>query len=303
MDELSCLLNDDHSKKNKSELLTIIKCVQKSKSNLFKDLYEHVNHKIAEVEIELSTRIKSLEDTNQTLQKEIASLKENEARCIEMTLTAAKTEIERIKPIIVKETSEHITNEQLEKMKPELISETVNLVSKKQETTSISPIYSGKEPDVVIFGIKENEQPSAKERHNKLKEDVVQCIKTLNATPEDVITNYYRIGKFDKTKSRPIGIKVNSVWTKRKLISEYSKLQNEGVNLKFTLKESIRMTPKFNKAKKRAMELNKEAKTNALNNNLECNISYSPRPDGTVMVFKKTGNKWNRIETLDMIDD
>lgn len=120
----------------------------------------------------------------------------------------------------------------------------------------------------------------------------------LNAKTEEIVTNYFRMGKYVENKTRPIGIKVNSVWTKRNLLAEYEKLKQESVNPPFRLKESFSITPDFIKAKNRARVLNEEARKDVSQENNECKVSYSARQDGSIFVYKKTENKWTKSEVI-----
>lgn len=283
-DDLVKMIMNQHNAINSSEF----------ESKLQK-LEEQFNRRLADVISDFSSRVEALETTNDDLRGRISVLENRDLNHKEYYQTTTKNEFMRMKPTIIKETYEQIEKDKLKSLKPEIISESIKQFNQQNKQT-FKEAQTKDKPDLVIYGMKEKENSSPKERFEDLKNELVGCINTLKATTEDTVTNYFRLGKFASNKTRPIGLKVNSIWTKRKLLAEYSKQKKEGKTIPFTLKEYIPVTPDFIKAKIRAKALNDELKEK--NGFQECDVSYSARQDGSVIVYKKIDNKWRRTDEV-----
>ena len=78
---------------------------------------------------------------------------------------------------------------------------------------------------IVIYGVAEGEVTDPKERFNKMKVEIENIFNQLNSDFLNSTVDVFRLGKYDKNKTRPICVKLNSIWTKRKMLSEYNKLK------------------------------------------------------------------------------
>lgn len=148
---------------------------------------------------------------------------------------------------------------------------------------------------LVFYGIKESEQSDYQQRFLELKNSVAEILEKLNCSLETNVTYFQRLGKFSTQKNRPVLLKLNSVWTKRTILSEFEKAKSEGTFVHPQLKIStyrIR-TGTFEAAKKKAWTMNEAEKQTAESENSMIKTSYSAQQNGDINVFKLTdGDKW-----------
>ena len=150
---------------------------------------------------------------------------------------------------------------------------------------------------LVLFGIEEPKQENPKERFGKLKDDVTRTLDQINVKPEETITNYRRIGRYDSIKKRPIILQINSIWSKNYILQRYSDSKKNN-QLNFTLAPNVPITRQDANARAKAKQLNEEEKSKSSHEDREVNISYSAKPNGSILVYKKDGNEWSKSDEL-----
>ena len=107
--------------------------------------------------------------------------------------------------------------------------------------------------------------------------------------------NLLALIKGDKT--RPILIRVSSIWSKRKLLADYTKAKSEGVRLNFTLRDHLPDSDTYRTARNKARQLNENERNADTTANKPIMVSYSARPNGDIITFHKIGQKWEKVDS------
>lgn len=147
--------------------------------------------------------------------------------------------------------------------------------------------------NLVMFGIQEISESDNKKRFDKIQSVICESISMLDVDPKKEITQFYRIGNYTEGKNRPIIIKAANIWAKRKILANFGRIKKEKtIELRFSLREDVQMTPEYLEARKQAKMLNEQEKKNALENNTDIKVSHSARPNGKILAFIKSNGKW-----------
>lgn len=152
--------------------------------------------------------------------------------------------------------------------------------------------------ELIIMGIEECSSEETKTRFDYLKSAVTKCVDTLGCNTEETITEYFRLGKYSPNKKRPVLLRINTIWAKRRLLNEFSKQKHEGLSLNFTLRENTPMTAEYKSAKSKASELNLKEKERAERSKEEVKISYSARHTGHIFKYEFLDGKWMKTNEL-----
>ena len=217
----------------------------------------------------------------ESLQIEQKSILENVARLEESLAKTVSENLEMTRRLA-----------ELETKKPNITTHTIQS-SKTQK--NVKPAL-GTETDlsVVVYGIKESELENHHERFNELKNETSHILDQLKCSLENNVTNFQRMGKYSPQKNRPVILKLNSVWTKRKMLSEYENLKKSGSLLNFKMSTYRNRTGAHSVARKKAWEMNEAEKQSASSENRTITTSYSAQPNGEIYIFQLSDNKWGK---------
>lgn len=269
MNNLDEFSTEDLNKLSKANLLALVKADRDRKRSepansmetlTLKNFELLLDKKLSELSFVFATRVETIEKDVLAIQSELEKLKASSAL---------------------------ITSLQKEN---ELLRSNLNDFKTVQNDSHPSSIASNSN-ELLIFGIEEVKASSPNFRFESLNKDVTKCIAALGGSSEECVTDFHRIGRFQENKIRPILVRVNSIWSKRKLLAEYSKRKLEG-NVTFVLKTRPLDSPQFRSARQKAKELNDLEKVKALSTGSSVQVSFSPRPTGTIVKYALINNKW-----------
>ena len=279
MEKLNSMTENEVNKLNKNSLLSLVKSIRRDSDTsnatqatasieagkndaeplTLRAIEQLFNSKLNELSAVFAARIELVEQENANLKHEINSLK----KLLSTRDTAPVKDSEF-------ETLAHKVNS------PKFVSSSSN--------------------ELIIFGIAEQKASSPSHRFDMLHKDVTRCIEALGENTEDCVIDFHRVGKFQENKGRPIIIRVKSIWSKRKLLVEFNKQKANG-SANFVLKQRLTDSVEFRAARQRAKSLNDQERAKASAAGLPLHVSFSPRPNGSVVKFTFTDNKWLKDES------
>ena len=147
------------------------------------------------------------------------------------------------------------------------------------------------------MGLDEEKQGTFGERKTELETTVKGIMETLGCRPDSAVAMFYRLGKYDSNRRRPILLRMTTMWEKRKALLGFQGLKGTGQRrLPFFLKEDRPLTEIHKKAKEEAAKLNAAEQKKARRENREVVISYSGRDDGNVVEYQFRDGGWRRID-------
>ena len=128
---------------------------------------------------------------------------------------------------------------------------------------------------------------------------ISDILASLNCNIETTVSNFYRKGNYTLNKKRPVVIKINSIWNKRKILAEYKSLSEAATeSLHYKISEFKQYTKIFHQSKEKAKALNDREKKSSTEKGTEINTSYSVRSNGDIIIYKKIENLWKESGKL-----
>ena len=161
--------------------------------------------------------------------------------------------------------------------------------------SNFQPNTSERKFNLIIIGIDEEVGQDPLHRSKKLEEKICNIARELNfEEPKTVIADYYRIGKFNDGKRRPVLLKFGNIWGKRKALAEFYRIKSER-RLNYFIREDRPMSEKHKKAKIVAQQRNEEEKAKS---NGQVTVSYSGRSDGSVIKYVLSNGRWKKEDLV-----
>ena len=308
-DFMSQYLTKEDLKKALEEQTKAIKECFKQELDGLREIIDKQQEEIKQLKIETESLTESnihisrrQDDLKKALEEQTKAIKE----CFKQELDGLREIIdkqqEEIKQLKIETESLTESNIHISRRQDDL-SERITALEDMNKNTTISNIATNnvknrqiqsnlsKPNEIILFGLKETTESSYKVRFESLRKDLTKCIEKLNCNTEENVTDFFRLGKYKEGKNRPVLIRLNSIWTKRKLLAEYNK-QKSNQQLEFEIKENVADSEKFLEARRKAKELNETEKAKAMSLNETVKTSYSPRHDGSIIKYTCVNNKW-----------
>lgn len=154
--------------------------------------------------------------------------------------------------------------------------------------------------NIIIMGVSEQGNKDAQTRGEEESTKLAQILQEIgiNEKPEEVISDYRRLGQFqeERSRKRPLLITCNHIWNKRRLVNAYVAHKRE---VDFRFKDDTPMTETRKKAIVEARKKNDAEKENAETENREIKRSFSAKDDGSVVEYQNRNGRWIRKEIVD----
>ena len=145
--------------------------------------------------------------------------------------------------------------------------------------------------NLVMFGCEE-EKADSKKRFEELNQTVKTNLEEIEVDIEQSVTDFFRRGKWTPGKNRPIILRVQNIWEKRKILSGFRSFRATSTrNPSFTIREDHPFNPSMKRFREEAKKINEDLKKKAIAENSTVTKSYSAREYGIVLYTFKNG-KW-----------
>lgn len=170
-------------------------------------------------------------------------------------------------------------------------------VPRAMPTTDQTYTVSDRKLNVIVLGLKENENKDATRRTQQELKDIEAILHgiSIDDTPESMISDYKRLGRFQgEQKIRPLLMTCTTIWNKRRIMSAFAQHRN---NLCFRLKNDVPLTEKRKALLLKVKEKNEAEKERAATNGEEVKTSFSLRDDGVIAVYRRRNNRWMKDDT------